>query len=110
MRAGNLRLNAQFQANVSIADGMGGVIDGWVTQFSQRARLKPVRGDEKVDAGDLVAQSQHKLIIRSSVQARTIKEGWRVIVDNVTYNIRSIINPDERNKALEITVERGVAV
>ncbi|MBL4757485.1 MAG: phage head closure protein [Rhizobiales bacterium] len=110
MRAGNLRKNAQFQTNITLSDGMGGVTDGWATQFTQRARLSPVRGKEKVEGGDLTAQATFKLTVRMSVQARTVTEEWRVVIDGANYNIRSIINPDERGKALEMVVEGGVAV
>ena len=109
MRAGNLRHMASFQANVSASDGMGGVITSWVTQFTQRARIKPVRGNERVEAGALTARAIFTVIVRASAQARTVSEGWRVVIDGVDYNIRSIINPDERNKSLEMLIESGVA-
>ena len=78
------------------------------------ARLQPLRGGEKVLAGRLAGVQAYVITIRSTSQLREVCGGLnpqaraRNVRTGVTYNIRSVQNPDERNAYLALMAESGV--
>ncbi len=58
-----------------------------------------------MQSGRLESALAGVLRIRSSTAARQITQKHRVVVDGVTYGIRSNANPDQRNDMLEFSVE-----
>ncbi len=105
MRAGDLRKTARFLALVRTEDGSGGAVETWQAALVVRCQLSPVRAREAIQAGRLASAAAAVLRIRSSSASRSITARDRVEVDGVTYNIRSIVNPDGRNVMLEMGVE-----
>ena len=108
MVAGQLRDRVAFQKKVSVSDGGGGSTTSWQTQFTVWGGFRPERGRERLEAGRLESAVAGVLKVRSSVQARTVDASWRVLIDSVAYQVRSITNPDRRDRFLEMTIERGV--
>lgn len=107
--AGLLRSRVTFARRDVVDDGGGGGTVNWTPMLSTRGYLRPERGREALAAGRPESSSMAVLQIRSSLAARAIDASYRVSVDDVPYNVRSIINPDQRNRFLELLVERGVA-
>ncbi|HTV69326.1 MAG TPA: head-tail adaptor protein [Rhizobiaceae bacterium] len=84
----------------------------WETQFSVRAELKPRLGGESVMAGRLNGRQPYVVTIRQSLQARKIMPDWQLVDANDRSRVlavKSIIDPDNRNRWLEILAEEGVA-
>jgi len=105
MRAGNLRHVIDIQDATETPDGMGGVTVVWaaITNGANlRAAIWPLRGSERIEAMKVEVAISHKIRIRyhSGITAEMrIKHGIRY------FNIKSIINPDERNIMVEMMAE-----
>ena len=105
---GSLRKRVQFKRRGEVSDGAGGYTDGFADLGSPVwCSLRPERGNERLEGGRLEANLAAVLRVRSSSFTRTMTEADQAEVDGVPYQIRSISNPDQRNKYLEMTVERG---
>lgn len=109
MRAGSLNKRVTFERRRAIDDGGGGGGIVWEAFLTVWGGLRPERGRERLEAGRLEAVVAGVLQVRSSSDARGVTEADRVVIDNVPHQIRAIVNPDQRNRMLEMTVERGVA-
>ena len=99
MRAGTLRHRITIQEQTDTADGMGGFSTTWTDLFDMRAAIWPLSAKESLDAMKLELVVTHKIRIRyrSGITAKNrIKFGSRI------FNIISLINPDERNRILDI--------
>lgn len=107
MAAGSLRRRAAFKRQDETPDGAGGFTIDWTTVTTVWASLMPERGSERIEGGRLEANLGAVLRVRSSATTRAITESYKVTIDSVDYQIRSISNPDQRNKFIEMTVERG---
>lgn len=109
MPAGRLRKRVTFQEAVQAADGGGGGATTWRNIVTVWGGLQEDRGRERVEAGRLESAMAGILTVRSSSDTREISAANRVLIDGAPYQVRTIGNPDQRNKFLELIVERGVA-
>lgn len=107
MAAGRLNQRITFRSEVQASDGAGGYGLTWTDLTTVWGSFKPQRGSEKVEAGRLAENLAGVMRIRSSATTRQIAAGYIAVMDGDTYNIRSVSNPDQRNRFLEMTVERG---
>ena len=108
MRAGRLRDRVIFQRETETADNAGGYASSWADYLTVWASFMPERGQERIETDRVNASFSGKLHIRSSSESRAVTESDRVSINGELYNIRSISNPDQRNRMLEMVVERGV--
>lgn len=107
MAAGPMRRRITFQEESQTPDGGGGYELAWSDIVTVWGSFQPERGRERIEAGRLAETLGGVIKIRSSAASRAITPGNRAVMSGVSYNIRSISNPDQRNKFLEMTVERG---
>lgn len=115
MSAGELRERVRFEARGLVDDGFGNEVSGdWAnalgtTVFS--ARITPSRGAESIQAARLAGKQPVVITVRSSQQTRQVTVDWRVVDarSGTIYNIRSIVNPDERDVFLDMECDSGVA-
>lgn len=105
MRAGDLNKRARFEELVRVPDGGGGYDETWQPLLTVWAQFSPERARERVQAGRLESAFAGALRIRSSTAARQITQQHRVVLDGVTYDIKSVSNPDQRNDMIEMSVE-----
>lgn len=105
MRAGTLNKRARFETQVTVPDGGGGSSVSWQEYVTVWARLSPERAREKIQQGRIADASAGVLRVRSSSATRLIDGTYRVVVDDVTYNIRGAVNPDQRNDMIEMIVD-----
>lgn len=108
-RIGGMRKRVYFSRPARADEGGGVGKITWVPALTVWGELIPQTGQERVAAGRLEASGLATLRIRSSADARSIDESYKVTVDGLDYQIRGIDNPDQRNRFLEILVEVGVA-
>ena len=104
--AGKLIHKITIERETAVPDGYGGSTDTWSTHKSLKAFIKPISGRERLHSQRLEASMSHKVFIRFS--------GDIIASDRVNYNgrffqIRAIVNIEERNKWIELTCEEGVA-
>lgn len=122
--AGSLSERVTFQKREEVDDGYGNSVSGdWQDIFTEPARMQPQFGSrltvEGVTAARLAAMQPYFLKVRSSLRTRAITAAWRVYdaragMDaqgnpNRSFNIKTIVNPDERNGTLEMLVVEGEA-
>ncbi|MEI5682352.1 MULTISPECIES: head-tail adaptor protein [unclassified Mesorhizobium] len=108
--AGSLSERIVFQVRGEVDDGYGNPITGpFADQFTEPARLAPRLGSEPVIAARLTGVQPFLLTVRSSIRTREITPAWRAVNSRtgVTYNIKAIVNIDERNAYLELLVVAG---
>ena len=103
MRSGQLRHTIAIQEVTETADGMGGFTETWSTvsgMGSVRAAIWPIKATERLESMKLEIQTTHRIRIRyrSGVTAK-MRIYWAD--KSKTFNIISIINPDEKNALLE---------
>lgn len=111
---GELRERVAFEYRAAAADdGYGNEIAGdWTVACTFAARIKPSRGAETVQAARLAGKEPVVITVRSCSDTRAVTTDWRVrdIRKGSIYNIRSIVNPDEKNAYLDMECDRDVAV
>lgn len=113
--AGQLRERVAFERRDIVDDGFGNEVAGdWIAAFAPTlfaARIKPARGGETIQASRLGGKQPVVITVRSSTQTRQVQTEWRVrdVRHDVTYNIRSIVNPDEKNAFLDMECDTGGA-
>lgn len=101
---GTLNHRVTFMKREEIDDGFGGTRGDWVDQFTVAARLKPRMGSETVIASRLQGVQPYTITVHSSNRTRQITPAWQAKNTHTgeVYDIKSIINPDERNQYLEM--------
>ena len=110
MRGGSLRHAISIQGSTSVADGMGGWDLTWNDVYSYRASIWTLNARERLDSMKLEVSVDHRIRIRHPKAILEVTEKHRVKwLDPATgttkyFNIISIINPDRRNKMLEMIV------
>lgn len=105
MKAGTLNKRATFQRFTTVSDGAGGSTKTWADFTTVWAQFSPERARERIQQGRIASAQAGVLRIRSSSVTRQIGDTFRVKVDGVTMNVRSVINPDQHNDMIELAVE-----
>lgn len=105
MRAGSLNKRATFQKLTTVSDGAGGTTKTWADFTTVWAQYSPERAREKIQQGRIADNQAGALRVRSSTKTRQIDATYRVMLDGATYNVRSVINPDQRNDMIEFAIE-----
>ena len=99
MRAGNLRHRVQVQSLTIAPDTWGAGEETWTTVHNVWAAIWPLRGVESLEQMKLESEVTHKIRIRYH---SGITPKHRIKWESRLFNIKSIINVDERNIYLEI--------
>ena len=105
-RIGQLRERVEIQT-LTRTPGLGGESAiTWPTLATVWARVKPMSGNENIDAGQMASPFTHEVTIRhrSDVGAQTHRIIWRTR----EFNILSQANLDERREYLTLRCEEGV--
>lgn len=111
--AGALRHRITVERRTAADDGFGNTVsDTWAAVISDvPAEIRPLRGDEGVEASKIEARGLFEVKVRQSSRTLQIAASDR-IKDARTgqlMNVRYIENPDIRGKFLKIVCESGVA-
>lgn len=104
-RGGALRHRIAIHEETDTPDGFGGFTRAWAAKSgmtSVPASIMPLTAREVIELGKSELQMSHKIKIRyrSGITAKD-----RVVFGSRTFNIRSIINTEERNIELLFLVE-----
>ena len=103
---GKFRHFITLQGQGTTRDSGGGISSGFTTIASVYANVVPKSGKEIYKRGKLVGSITHEIIIRHRTD---ITNASRISFNNKLFNIRSIINIDERDRYLKLMCEEGVA-
>jgi SPP1 family predicted phage head-tail adaptor len=107
VEAGKLRHPIELQAKESTPDGIGGFATQWVTYRMPWAWIRPTSGNETLVGGQIQAAITHDVVIR---YIHGVQPDDRVLFGIRTFNIRAIINVEERNRWLQLRCEEGVGI
>ncbi|WP_315833900.1 phage head closure protein [Bradyrhizobium prioriisuperbiae] len=105
MRAGPANKRATFQLLQTVPDGAGGGSESWVDHATVWARFSPENAKEKIQQGRIADAAAGTLWVRSSDAMRQVNDTFRVLLDGKTFNVRSVANPDQRNKDIVMIIE-----
>lgn len=108
-KIGRLNKRVTFERQVRTPDGSGGTTVSWSTLYTVAGSHRPQFASERLESGRLESATPGVLTVRSSSDLRSVTTSDRVQIDSIAHQIRSITNPDQRNRFLEIVVEEGVA-
>jgi head-tail adaptor len=112
MPAGRLRHRIAFDQRVVTSDGGGGQQGAFEEEFIVHAQLIPRLGGEEVMQARLAGRQPVTISVRRSAQTRAITPEWRARdADTGTiYNIRSILDPEDRRGWRDLLCDTGTAV
>lgn len=97
---GRLSQRVDIEEYTTSDDGMGGTTTTWSTLDTVWADIKPLTGDEKMRLGEYQSDLTHKIKIRYRSDVDSEK---RVSYNGRTFNIKYLLNRDEKDAYLEMT-------
>lgn len=103
---GKFRHFITLQGQGTSRDTGGGISSGFSTIASVYANVVPKSGKEVYKQGKLIGSVTHEITIRHRTD---ITNASRISFNNKLFNIRSIVNIDERDRYLKLMCEEGVA-
>jgi len=106
MRAGTMRHKVVIQQNVPTEkDSYGAEVDNWTDYATVWASIEPARGREFWESQQVNAEVTGKIRIR---YLGGITPKMRVKHGNRIFDIVSVINPEERNRELQLMVKERI--
>lgn len=106
---GKLRHRLTIEEEARVADGGGGFAVTWSelsTDPTVWGAVVPLSGREVLQAQQLATPVTHKVTIR---HRSDVTAAMRLKLGTRAFNIRAVINVDERDRWLELMCEEGVA-
>ena len=109
---GLLRERLRFEVRDNTPDGYGNVSQAWVEHLTRHARVRPLRGDERIEGGALTGTQTFEITVRRDSGTTGITAAMRAIDtrSGAIYNITSPPTADERHRYLSMLAQTGVAV
>ncbi|PHR57283.1 MAG: head-tail adaptor protein [Arcobacter sp.] len=98
MRSASLKHTIVIQSSIEIPDSFGGVSKSWNDFKTVRASVKPQSAKEFFSAG-VQAEATHKIEVRYVLG---LNPKMRILFGTRVFDIKSILNIQERNKVLHI--------
>ncbi|HHY72699.1 MAG TPA: phage head closure protein [Bacillus bacterium] len=105
LSSGEFRHRIIFQKLDETENTMGDVVSEWVEYKKAWAKIVTVKGREFFAAAAVQNENTVRFIIR---YAEEIHTDMRIIYNNRTFEIISVLNDDELNKTLTIMCKEGV--
>ena len=107
MKAGTLRKKIALQSATRTPDGGGGFTESWATISGGDiwASIEPASSREVYAAGQLQHRITHALTLRYLSGVTT---AMRVLFGTRTFNVRSVLNVEERGRELRLLCEEGL--
>jgi len=105
MRAGTLRQKVLIQQNTPSRDSYGAEVEAWTDYAEVWASIEPARGREFWESQQVNAEVTGKIRIRYLEEVTPkmrVKHGSRI------FEIIAVINPEERNRELQLMVKERI--
>tara|TARA_R100001510_G_C7613590_1_gene176395 strand:- start:120 stop:449 length:330 start_codon:yes stop_codon:yes gene_type:complete len=103
---GKMRYKAELQSPTATTDAGGGSAITWTRLTDLYCNIKPVRADEKYRQGQVQDSVSHDVYIR---HRDDISTKYRLVYGSRNFNIKGILNIDERDRYLLLKCQEGVA-
>ena len=112
MTPGKLRLRLVIQSKTVASDGMGAAgRETWTDTYPVWGNIEPLSGIEGREAMEMRGEISHEITIRFRKNVTVRNRIKFVDIQNdqtLYYNIRSVLNLDQRNQYLQIRAEETV--
>lgn len=110
MNPGILRHVVTIQQRAPLSPSANSIGEGdyaWTTFRSTRARIVQAKGNERVASEAEESVADVEITVRYS---EGIAAGMRVVHGSVYYDIRNVVNIEERNRELRLHCTRGASL
>jgi len=110
MKAGKLRHRIELQSNAPTQDSYGEPIASWTTDDTVWASIEPLSGRELLRAQEVHAEVTTRIRVRypGALGASTLTADDRIKHGARIFEIAAVINPDERDRELELLCVEAV--
>ena len=98
-----------IQAETRTSDGGGGYTQTWTDYHEAYASVRPVSGAESYKQGQMSDTQLYEFVIRYETK-RTITPAHRIKYGTRMFQVRTVINHEERNRYLIMRAEEKVAL
>lgn len=105
MRAGQLRHRLSLQSPTITNTSTGTITEAWGTVATIWGSVEPLRGREFYDSALINSDVTARIVIRYTSD---IEPNYRIVYDNRTFLIESIVDIDERRKEMNLMVTEEV--
>ncbi len=102
IRIGDLRQRVMIEVANRTSDGGGGADDVWGLVAEVWAYVKPLTGSERVEADAVAGRVSHEVWLR---YRDDVEPEMRVNMDGRLFDIRAVLNVEERDRFLRCFVE-----
>lgn len=102
-----MRLRITLEQPQLTSDTGGGYTRTWQPFASAWAHIAPLRGQEEFAGLQLTGVVTHRITMR---YITGVTSAMRVLYGARAFNIRAVMNPDERKEYLVMVCDEGVAV
>lgn len=101
-----------FDERADTEDGYGGTLTAFAERFVVAAKVRAKMGGEAVTAARLASQQPILITVRQNDDTLKITPEWRArdARDGTEYAIRSIVDPDDGGRWLELLCQSGSGV
>lgn len=106
MRAGRLRHRVVLQSRTTAQNAYGEQVVSWTNTGTYWAAVEPVTGKERFASGERVHEQDVRVVMRYVGEIDTTQ---RISFDSKVYDIKAVINKDERNREYELLCSVGVS-
>lgn len=106
MRAGKLRTKCLFQQEVKTPDGGGGYDLAWGDDRVVFCEFHAESGRENLKSGRVESSIRAMLSARAK-SVPFLTAGWRVTINGVVWNVRSVAPFGQRGDRTDIVIESG---
>lgn len=105
---GDMRQQITVQTESRTSDGGGGYAQTWTDSFTAWATVRPISGNERYNHGQLQDTQIYEFVLRYD-STRTFTPANRVKLGTRTFQVRSVINHEERDKYWVARADERVA-
>ena len=112
-KIGDLRHLITIQNSTNTSDDAGGFTQAYSDTASVFASITPVKGSEQYSDGSQAMQIENPITHEIFIRYRddiTIANSSKIVFGSREFNIRSILNLEEKNRFMKIEAEENVAI
>ncbi len=109
MSAGRRDQRVEFQRSTTVSDGGGGGAVTWALLFKRWAEVRPLSGNERLQADQLEAARNYRITVPRDAQTGALLPSDRVVWLDKTMQIRFIADAGTSKREMMIDCESGVA-
>ena len=104
---GKMRYRVKVETATNTRDAGGGLTQSYTPVTFIYANIKPLKADSTYRQGKVQEKVSHELTIR---YMDNISTNHRISFGSRTFNIKGIVNVDERDRFLKLLCNEGVAI